>query len=81
MGTIQINKTDSINQIYQIMVVSMLKNWGCKYSSYYIIKFIDFIPIYYAINLYIVSSFMFFTNLYFRSIDIMQVSIKDIIFP
>ena len=33
------------------MVVSMLQNYSHIYSSYYsIIKFIDFEPIYYAIN-------------------------------
>ena len=57
---IQTDKANSINR----MVVYMLKNWSRKYSSYYIIKFISFIPIYYGINLDIVSSFMVFSNLY-----------------
>ena len=46
----------------------MLKNW-----SHYIIKFVDFMSIYYAINLTIVSSFMVFSNLYFGSTDILHV--------
>ena len=37
-------------------VVNMLKNWSCKYSNNYFIKFVGFIPIYYAINLNIISS-------------------------
>ena len=37
-------------------VVNMLKNWSCKYSNNYFIKFVDFILIYYAINLNIISS-------------------------
>ena len=41
------------------MVFSILKNWNRRYSSYYIIKFIGFMSIYYAINLDIVSSFLF----------------------
>ena len=60
MRVIQIDKTDSISR----MVVYMLKNLSRKYFSYYIIKFISFIPIYYDINLHIVSSFMVFGNLY-----------------
>ena len=45
------------------MVVSMLQNYSNIYSSYYysIIKFIDFEPIYYAIN-GVVSSFMIFSD-------------------
>ena len=60
MRVIHIDKTDSISR----MVVYMLKNWGRKYSSYYIIKFISFTPIYYGINLDIILSFMVFSNLY-----------------
>ena len=58
----------------------MLKNWNHEYSNHYIIKFIDFISIYYAINLNINLSFMVFSNLYIRSIDLLQVSINKIIF-
>ena len=43
-----------LNQIYQIMVVNILKNWNLRYSSNYFIKFVCFILIYYVINLYIV---------------------------
>ena len=41
------------------MVFRILKNWNRRCSSYYIIKFISFMSIYYAINLDIVSSFLF----------------------
>ena len=58
MRVIHSDKADSISR----MVVYMLKNWSRKYSSYYIIKFISFIPIYYGINLDIVLSFMVFSN-------------------
>ena len=57
-------KTDLISPRYQIMVVIMLKNWSRRYSSHYIIKFVGFIPIYYAINLNIVSSCLDFNYLY-----------------
>ena len=72
-GTIQTNKTDSINQKYQIMVVSMLKNWSRRYYSHYIIKFVSFMLIYYAINLDIVSFYKVFSYLYLESIDLLQV--------
>ena len=55
------------------MVVGMLKNWSCRYSSYYIIKFVGFLSIYYAINLDIVSLCMVFKYLYLGSIDLLQV--------
>ena len=64
VGEIQTGKEDLISQIYQIMVVSMLKNWKHRYSSQYIIKFVGFMSIYYAINLDIVSSCMVFSYLY-----------------
>ena len=67
------DKTNLISRIYQIMVVSMLKKWNHRYYNHYIIKFVGFISIYYAINLDIVSSFMVFSILYFRSIDLLQV--------
>ena len=67
------DKTNLISRIYQIMVVSMLKNWNRRYYNHYIIKFIGFISIYYAINLDIVLSFMVFSNLYLRSIYLLQV--------
>ena len=50
------------------MVVSMLKNWSRRYSTHYIIKFIGFMSIYYAINLDIVSSYMVFSYLYLKSV-------------
>ena len=37
------------------MVFSILKNWNRRCSSHYIIKFVDFMSIYYAINLDIVT--------------------------
>ena len=55
------------------MVVGMLKNQSSGNSNHYIIKFIGFISIYYTINMYIVSSFMVFSNLYLGSIDLLQV--------
>ena len=64
--TIQTGKTDSISQKYQIMVISILNNWSRRYSSYY-----GFIPIYYTINLDIVSFFMVFSHLYLGSIDLL----------
>ena len=66
MMMIQIDKTDSISR----MIIYMLKNLSQRYFSYYIIKFISFILIYYDINLNIVSSFMVFSNLYIRYIDL-----------
>ena len=57
LRAIQTSKMDSINRRYQIMIVSMLKNWNRRYSSHYIIKFIGFMLIYYIINLNI-SSFV-----------------------
>ena len=68
IDAIQTSKTDSISQIYQIMVIDMLNNRSHKYFSYYIIKFVGFITIYYIINLNIVSSLMNFSNLYIGSI-------------
>ena len=50
------------------MVVDMLKNWSCRYYNHYFIKLIDFMSIYYVINLYIVSFGMIFNYLYFKSI-------------
>ena len=56
---------------YQIMIIDMLNNYSLKYFSHYIIKFVYFIPIYYAINLDIVSSYMIFNYLYIGSIDLL----------
>ena len=39
---IEIDKVDLISRIYEMMVVSMLKNKSRRYSSHYIIKFVDF---------------------------------------
>ena len=65
------SKTDLICRRYEIMVVMVLKNWSKRYSNHFIIKFLDFILIYYAINLNIVSSYMNFSYLYFKSIDLL----------
>ena len=73
VGTIQISNAYLIDRIYQIIVISMLKNWSCRYYSHYFIKFIGFILIYYVINLNIVSSCVIFSYLYFRFIDLLQV--------
>ena len=60
-----------IGSVEEIMIVSILKNLNHIYSSHYIIKFVNFMSIYYAMNLNIVSLFMIFNNLYFRSIDLL----------
>ena len=57
-------KTYLINRMYQIMIISILKNCNCKYYSRYFIKFIGFMLIYYAINLYIVLSYIVFSYLH-----------------
>ena len=64
---------DLISRRYQIIVVSMLKNKSCRYFSCYIIKFVGFMPSYYAINLDIVPSCMVFNNLSLGSINLLQV--------
>ena len=58
-GAIHPDKTDLISQIYKIMVVIMSNNKSHRYFDHYIIKFISFIPIYYAINLNIISPLIF----------------------
>ena len=73
MEEIQIGKTNWISRRYEIMIVSMLKNLNHIYSSHYIIKFVDFMSIYYVMNLNIVSLFMVFRNLYLGSINLLQV--------
>ena len=73
VGAVQTGKAYLINQIYQIMIVSMLKNLSHIYCSHYIIKFIGFMPIYYVINLDIVLSYIVFSYLYLRSIDLLQI--------
>ena len=65
MGTIQTCKVDLISQ---------------RYYSHYIIKFVCYMSIYYVINLYIVLSCMVFRYLYFGSINLLQISIDNIIF-
>ena len=62
-----------ISSRYQIMVISILNNWNRRYSSHFIIKFVGFMSIYYAINLDIVSSCMIFSYLYLESIDLLQI--------
>ena len=64
LGAIQVDKANSINQMYQIMIISVSKNWNHKYLSHYIIKFVCFMSIYYDINKYIDSSCISFSNLY-----------------
>ena len=64
-------KTDLICRRYEIMVVTVLKNWSKRYSYHFIIKFVDLILIYYAINMDIVLSYMNFSNLHFRSTDLL----------
>ena len=73
VGAIQTHMTYLISQRYQIMIVTILKNLNCRYYSHYIIKFVDFISIYFAINLDIVSSCMIFNYLYIGSIDLLQI--------
>ena len=83
VGAIQTGKSNLISRIYQIMVISILKNWCYRYSSHYFIKFVGFIPIYYAINLnivllcmvfsYLYLSCMVFSYLYLGSIALLQV--------
>ena len=73
MEEIQIGKTNWISRRYEIMIVSILKNLNHIYSSHYIIKFVDFMSIYYVMNLNIVSLFMVFRNLYLESINLLQV--------
>ena len=72
VDAIHIGKTNSISRRYQIIVVRMLKNLNRRYSNYYIIKFIGFMPIY-ANNLDTVSLFMVLSDLYLESIDLLQV--------
>ena len=42
MRVIQTSNLDLISRRYQLMVVDMLKNWSCRYSNHYFIKFITF---------------------------------------
>ena len=55
MREIKTYKTDLISQIYQIIIINMLKNWSSSYSSHYIIKSVGFMSILYAINLNTIS--------------------------
>ena len=71
VGVIQTRKTNFISQIYQIMIVSILKNLSHKYFSYYIIKFIGFILIYFIINLNIISSYIIYNYLYIEYINLL----------
>ena len=73
IGAIMTNKVNLISPRYQIMVVGMLKNWNPRYYSHYIIKFVGFMPIYYVINLDIISPCMVFSYLYLESINLLQV--------
>ena len=68
------DKTYSINRIYQILMVNILKNLNHKYFSYYIIKFLRFMSIYYTMNLDIVPLFIFFSNLYLKSIYLLRLN-------
>ena len=73
MRAIQTSKTDSIGRKYQIMIVSILKNWSSRYSSRYIITFVGIIQSYYAINLILFHTYMIFSNLYLGCIDLLHV--------
>ena len=42
------------------MIINMLKNWNGRYSSHYIIKFIDFIMIYHVILTWILFHSLWF---------------------
>ena len=68
---IQRSKTNSINRKYRIMIINILKNQSRRYYNNYIIKFIGFISIYYAINLNIILFFISYSNLYLASIDLL----------
>ena len=62
----------------QIMIVSMLQNLNHRYSNHYsIIKFVGFEPIYYTINLSVVSSSMFF-NEFLSMFTLMYYSFESI---
>ena len=67
MIVIHTSKANSFNQIYQIMVIKILKSR--RYFIHYIIKFISFMSIYYDINSDIVLFFIIFSNLYIGFID------------
>ena len=69
MRAIQTSKADLINKKYQITIVNILKNQGRRYSNHYIIKFVNFMSIYYAINLDIIY------HLSFLAIYILDISI------
>ena len=73
MGAIEIGKVDSISRRYHITIINILKNLSHRYYNHYIIKFIGFMPIYYAINLNFVSYFMVFSNMYFEFINLLQI--------
>ena len=76
---IHTSKANSFSQIYQIIVIKILKSR--RYFIHYIIKFISFMSIYYDINSDIVLFFIIFSNLYIGFIDQLQVCINQIIFP
>ena len=67
------------------MIINKLKNRNLRYSSHYIIKFVRFMLIYYAINLYIISYFMVLVFCFldlliyskFESIKLFFISKKD----
>ena len=53
------------------MSVNIWNKRSGKYSSYYIVKFIGFMPIFYTINLDIVLFFIVFSNLYLEFMDLL----------
>ena len=62
-GSSIFDQTETTNQI---MVVNILQNLSHRYFSHYsITKFVGFEPIYYIINLDVISSFMIFIDLLF----------------
>ena len=69
-GAIQTNNANLINQI---MVVSMLKNWSCRYSSHYFIKICRLYADLLCYELGYCLSYMVFSYLYLGSINILQV--------
>ena len=71
MEEIHISKIYLISRRYQIMFIDILNNQNRKYYSYYIIKFINFMLIYYTINQNIISSYITFNNLYLGCVNIL----------
>ena len=71
MRVIQIGNVDLISRIYQLMVVDMLKNWSCRYSSHYFIKFIAFM------RFIMLLTWILFHHIWFFVICILDLSIYN----